>query len=146
MTLDKINRAITGQLKLNQWENTKKVIACFIRTDEKPIYKFVQFDIKKFYPSIKEPLLEKALIFAEEYIDIPTEDKVIIKHAQKSLQFNKSETWMKKESGLFDIAMGAFDGGEVCEIAGSFILHKLSEKYKRKNLNLYHDDGLEIYY
>ena len=59
--------------------------------------KFVQFDVKEFYPSIKEPLLEKAFKF-EEYIDIPTNDKAIIKHAQKSLLFNKSETWMKKDS------------------------------------------------
>ena len=60
--------------------------------------KFVQFNVKEFYPSIKEPLLEKAFKFAEEYIDIPTKDKAIIKHAQKSLLFNKNETWMKKDS------------------------------------------------
>ena len=61
--------------------------------------------------SIKEPLLLK---FAEEYIEIPTDDKAIIKHAWKSLLFNKSKTWMKKDSGLFDAAMDAFDGAEVC--------------------------------
>ena len=48
--------------------------------------------------------------FAEEYIDIPTDDKAVIKHARKSLLFNESETWMKKDTGLFDVAMGAFDG------------------------------------
>ena len=73
--------------------------------------------------------MEKALKFAEEYIDIPTDDKTIIKHARKSLPFNKSETWMKKDSGLFDVAMGAFEGAEVCELVGNFLLHKLSEKY-----------------
>ena len=52
---------------------------------------------------------------------------------------------MKKDSGLFDIAMGAFDGAEVCEFAANFLLHKLSEKYKRKNFVLYRDVGLVIF-
>ena len=43
---------------------------------------------------------------------------------------------MKTDSGLFDVAMGAFDGAEVCELVGNFLLHKLSEKYERKNLAL----------
>ena len=68
-------------LKLNQWKNTKKVVDWFACIDEKPLYKYVQFDTTEFYPSIKEPLLEKALKFAEEKIDIPTDDKAIIKHA-----------------------------------------------------------------
>ena len=33
-------------------------------------YRFVIFDIKDFYPSIKEKLLIKALKFAELYTDI----------------------------------------------------------------------------
>ena len=59
-------------LKLNQWKNI--VIHWFASIDEKPLYKFVQFDITQFYLSIKEPLLEKALKFAEQYIDIPNDD------------------------------------------------------------------------
>ena len=97
------------------------------------------------FNSIKEPLLEKALKFAEKYIDIATDIKAIIKNVWKSLLFNKSETLMEKNSELFDIEMGAFDGAEVCELVRNFLLHKLSEKYERKNLTLYHDDGLAIF-
>lgn len=93
--------------------------------------------MKGFYPSIKEPLLKKSLKFAEDYIYIPTNGKSIIKHARKSLLFNKIETQMKKDRGLFDVAMGALDGAEVCEVVGNFLLHKLSQKYERKNLLLY---------
>ena len=56
-------------LKLNQWKNTKEVIDQFGGIDEKPFYKFVEFDITEFYPSIKGPLLEEALKFIEEYIE-----------------------------------------------------------------------------
>ena len=52
---------------------------------------------------------------------------------------------MKKDSGLFDVAMDAFDGTEVCELVSNFLLHKLSEKYERKNLALSRDDGLAIF-
>ena len=52
---------------------------------------------------------------------------------------------MKKDSGLFDVAMDAFDRAEVCELVGNFLLHKLSEKYERKNLALYRDDGIAIF-
>ena len=44
-------------------------------------------------------------------------------HARKSLLFNKQQTWIKKESGLFDVAMGAYDGAEVYELVGSFFMH-----------------------
>ena len=35
---------------------------------------------------------------------------------------------MKKNSGLFGIEVGAFDGAEVCKLVDNFLLHKLSEK------------------
>lgn len=34
----------------------------------------------------------------------------------------------KKESGLFDVSMGAYDGAETWELVASFLLHELSEK------------------
>ena len=89
--------------------------------------------------------MEKTLKFAEEYIDIPTGNKAIIKHAWKSLLFNKSETWMTKDSGLFDVAMGDFKRAEVCELVGYFLLHKLCEKYERNNLASYCDNGIPIF-
>ena len=91
-------------------------------------------------------LLEKALKFPEEYTDIPTNDKAIVNHAWKSL--NSCSTKAKlgwKDSRLFDLATSALDRGEVCELFSNFLLHKLSEKYERKNLALYRDDGLTIF-
>ena len=52
---------------------------------------------------------------------------------------------MKKVSGLFDVAMGASDGAEVFKLVGNFLLYNLSEKYERKNLALYRDNGLAIF-
>ena len=89
--------------------------------------------------------MEKALKFTEEYIDIPTDDRVLIKYAQKSLLFNKSKSSMKKASWIFDVAIDALEGAEICKLVGNFLLHKLSEKYERKDLALYRDDRLKFF-
>ena len=49
------------------------------------------FDIKDFYPSIQEELLNKRLRFAQEYIDITSKDTEIIYHACKSSLFDEKE-------------------------------------------------------
>ena len=67
-------------------------------------------------PINKEALLVKVKNFAEKLVNITNEDKAIIKHANKSLSNNNSETWMKKDSGLFNVTMGDHDGAEVCEL------------------------------
>ena len=41
--------------------------------------------------------------------------------------------------------MGAYDGAEVCELVGTFLLYKLSLKYNKNKIGLYHDDGLAIF-
>ena len=38
--------------------------------------------------------------------------------------------------------MGAYDGAEVCEFVGTFLLDKISEKYEKSSIGLYRDDGL----
>ena len=64
----------------------------------------------------------------------------LLLNTHKNTPIQQIETWMKKDSGLFDVAKGAFDGAEVLEPVGNFLFIKLSEKYKRKNLILYGDD------
>ena len=41
--------------------------------------------------------------------------------------------------------MGAFDGAEVCELVGTFLLNKISQKYNKNNIGLYRDDGLAMF-
>ena len=50
------------------------------------------FDIKIFYLSIQEELLNKELRFAQEYTDITSNDTEIIYHACKSLLFDEKYT------------------------------------------------------
>ena len=41
--------------------------------------------------------------------------------------------------------MGAFDGAEVCEAVGNFLLYQLSKNYNKKDIGLYRGDGLAIF-
>ena len=143
--LDKINSSLIKQLKVNQWKNTQNVIEWFMNIEEKSKYKFIVFDIKDFYPSIKETLLIKAINFAEKLVHITNEDKVIIKHARKSLLYDNSEPWMKKDSGLFHVTMDVYGAAAVYELVGTFLLYKLSLKYNKNDIGLYRDDGLAIF-
>ena len=68
-----------------------------MKIEEKRKYKFIAFNIKDSYRSIKETLLIKAINFAEKLVNIISKDKVIIKHAKKSLLYDNRELWMKKK-------------------------------------------------
>ena len=40
--------------------------------------------------------------------------------------------------------MGGYDGAEVCELVGTYMLSLISEKYKKKYFRLYRNDGLGV--
>ena len=103
------------------------------------------FDIKDFYPSISKEFLTDALTFAETIINLDGQDKKIIYHSRKSLLFNQEQMWMKKGSDLSDVSMGAYDGEEVCELTGIFLLNLLGLQYDTKNIGLHRGNGLSIF-
>ena len=66
----------------------------------------------------------------------------IIIHTRKSLLFNNNRAWTKRNNtNTFDVTMGSFDGAEICEQIGLFILHSLENRFGKK-IGLYRDDGL----
>ena len=145
LILDKINKKINQKFELNQWRNTDIVIGWFKQIKNKHLYKFATFDIKEFYPSIKECLLKDAINFAEQHTEISEKDNAIIFYARKSLHFHGQHVWIKKKGGLFDVTMGASDGAEVCEAVDNFLLYQLSKNYNKKDIGLYRDNGLAIF-
>ena len=143
--LDRLNTKLRTILNVNQWRNTQNVIEWFGSIEEKTRHSFISFDIVDFYPSISENLLDQALSWASNLVDISDEDISIIKHARKSLLFNHGRPWIKNNnSNLFDVTMGSYDGAEICELVGLFILNHLGKKFGKKNIGLYRDDGLAV--
>ena len=141
--LDNINRKVRDSSKVNQWHNTDEVIEWFENVEGKESCIFVQFDIEEFYPSISRSLLDKAISHAKKYTPISNDTLQAILHSRKSLLFTDQQAWVKKSSDPgFDVTMGSYDGAELCELVGLFILHTLTEIYGDNTCGLYRDDGL----
>ena len=67
-------------------------------------------------------------------------------HSGKSLLFDSNSIWIKKDGDLnFDGTMGSYDGAEICELVGLYILHVLGEKFRKDKIGLYRDDGLACF-
>ena len=65
-------------------------------------------------------------------------------HARKSLLFSKDDVWVKKDNPSFDVTMGSYDGAEVCELVGLYILDKIKVECPDIELGLYRDDGISV--
>ena len=142
--LDKINGSIRNQICVNQWRNSSDVISWFKSIPSKTNNTFISFDIVDFYPSITETLLNKTITWARLYTEINDKDIRTIKHARKSLLSHNNRKWTKRDSdSTFDVTMGSYDGAEVCEMVGLFMLHSLQGRFG-KNIGLYRDDGLAL--
>ena len=50
----------------------------------------------------------------------------------------------KKTESYFDVTMGSYDGAEICELVGIYILTRLATIIKKSDCGLYRDDGLVI--
>ena len=143
--LENMNRNLVKLLKVNQWSNSESVIKWFYSIEYKSQCKFIQLDITEFYPSISEKILGNAILFAQQYIDIPEKDFLIIKHCRKSLLYSDNEPWKKKTESCFDVSMRSLVGAEIWEeLAGIHILSLLSNKPDKQSTGLYRDDGHRV--
>ena len=107
----------------NQWRNISTVTDWFRNLAGKQKRKFIKFDITEFYPSISEDLSNKSINYAKSFTTI--EENVIstIKLARKSLLFSNDGAWVSKnDNELFDVTLGRFDGDEIWEFAGLYLL------------------------
>ena len=90
--------------------------------------------------------MRDAVSFAQNCIDIHPNEIEVIFHSRKSLLYHNNEPWIKKDgNGEFDVTMGSYDGGKVCEVVGLFMLDIISKKYLKENIELYRDDGLSVF-
>ena len=102
-------------------------------------------DIAEFYPSITEVLLDKAICWARTITPITDQQEKIIKHARTSFLFSNNDTWIKQNSkSLFDVTMGSYDGAEICNLVGLYMLNVLTNEFGKERVGLYRDDGLVL--
>ena len=57
--------------------------------------------------------------------------------------FSDGEPWVEKDDeDDFDIPMGCYNGAELCELVGTYLLNQLKVVVAKENMGLYRDDGL----
>ena len=71
-------------------------------------------------------------------MEIKEEELEVINATKKALLYSDGQPWTKKGEEDFDIPMGSFDGAEVCELVGLYLLHLLKDT--KQDLGLYRDD------
>ena len=130
-----------NKLQFIQWKYSENVTDWFKKIN----YVFIKFDIADFYPSISETILQTAIRFAEEHVEITDEEKIITYDYQKSMLFYKNEPWKKKDSdSCFDVTMGSYNRRKLCEFIGIYLLSQLCTIISKNDSGLYRDDGLMI--
>ena len=83
--LEKIVRETVRAANVNLWRNTQSVITWFNNIKNKQNALFISFDIVDFYPSNSENLLNEAIDFATQYVNISRHDRHIIMQAKKTI-------------------------------------------------------------
>ena len=72
----------------------------------------------------------------------------MILHCRKSFLFCEKQPWTKIGPENFDVPMGSYDGAEICELVGLYILHKLTSgenpMFEKEKCGIYRGDGLAI--
>ena len=63
-------------------------------------------------------------------------------HSPKSLLFNDTSKWIKKGDPNFEVTMSSFDGADICELVGVYILYVLRKKYGKERVGLCRDNTL----
>ena len=139
---DNINNAIRKKSCLIGWQETQSVISWFNDISNKKKCKFIKFDIVEFCPSISKNLLLEAIEFAKSLTYVPQSVIDVILHCRKSFLFESGNIWIKKDEPEFDVAMGSYDGAEICELVGLYVLHLLEKEFGSDCFGLYRDDGL----
>ena len=144
MILEKAVALIKEKTRSNLWRNSTEAINWFKNMKNKKSFTFFKFDVESFYPSITEKLFDQTIEWAKNFVSFEELDLSIVKHARKSLLFQDSQPWVKKDNSNFDVTMGAYDGAEMCELVGLSILNKLEKLIDKTQLGLYRDDGLAV--
>ena len=143
-TLKTAIKQIKKGTMLNQWSSSDDVTKWFENININTKSTFFKFDIEQFYPSITSTLMHEAIQWAKHYYSFTEMEIQTITNARESYLFNNSIPWVKKIDSKFDVSMGAYDGAEISEIVGLFLLNQVSDIFGKQNVGLYRDDGLGI--
>ena len=141
-----MNQEITSSILVNQWKSYSAVTKWFRNIENKPNSSFIIFDIQNFNPSISLSSFNRATEFGKGIYNLSNDEISIVMQQRKTLLFSDGEPWVEKDDeDDFDIPMGCYNGAELCELVGTYLLNQLKVVVAKENMGLYRDDGLGIF-
>ena len=126
----------------NLWKNSNDTIEWFKKIKNKSKGIFTQFDIIDFYPSITKNILIDSINYAGKYVEITKEQYQIILACRKTVLENNGSTWVKTDSGNFDVPIGRYDSTQIADLVGLYILDTLSRIISPVQIGFIPYDGL----
>ena len=140
--LAKVNKEVREAAGISQWTNTGEVVEWFKCLENKQKLKFIKFDIVNYYPSISQKVFKEAMKFARKFTVISKDEEELLIHCREAYLCHEGDIWAKKDNNKFDVTIGAWDGAEVAELVGLFIMDKVDKILPLSGL--YRDDGLAV--
>ena len=141
--LDQRNYKLCEILKVNEWKNNANVINWFKKVESKKSYKFLMFDIKDIYPSIKEDLLIEALEFAKQHVTIKSKEEKQSFTLENFFCTMKENHELKSKAIISTLQWDHTTGLRYAKL--SVFLCSIVNKYNPNNFGLYRDDGLAVF-
>ena len=146
---------LRDKLQVTQWKSTNEVLEWFAslkytkESIKNQMLKFIKFNIEAFYPSISEELLNKSIHFAQiNGVFFSETDIETVKTARESVLFKNGVPYVKKgRNNRFDVNIGSWDGVEISELCGVYLLNRLTDEngpFEKSSVGLYRDDGLSV--
>ena len=74
----------------------------------------------------------KSLNYSKSIEAIDEKVGKVVMHSRKSLLFDHDNVWVKKENPNFDVTMESYDGAELRELTGLYILNILSSEFGKE--------------
>ena len=131
------------QTRSKSRSKTTTVIDLFKSLPQKDNSRFIKFHVVEFYPSVSKKWLNPSISFARSITTISDSVVNITHHSRKSLLFDKTSAWVKRGNYFFfDVMMGSYDGAQIYELVGTYLLNRLSTVIDKNSVSLYRKDWL----
>ena len=132
-----MNKEITSSIQVDYWKNSSVVIKWFRNLENNSSSLVIIFDIEDFYSSILLSAFNRAIEFGKEISNSLNDENSMIMITRETLLFSDGEAWVKKnEEDAFDVPLGLYDGTEMCELVGTYLLNQLKVAIGKENMGL----------
>ena len=89
--------------------------------------------------------MNETIQFTRNYHNINDDLINTITNSRNAFLFYYGDPWVKNDTlQHFDVTEGSFNGAEICELVGLYLLIQLKDIIANESVGVYRDDGLAV--